>query len=161
MARGAHASRAIVLLATWCLASACGSDTAVSAAPITYTAELRGTNEVPVIGTSAAGTATLRLSGSVVSYEVVASGFTTTLTVGHIQIGGAGIIGPSIVALPIVAQSGTVSTGTIDLSVPVTFNTVTISGDSLRTLLETGQAYVNLHTAAAPGGEIRGQIVRR
>jgi len=33
--------------------------------------------------------------------------------------------------------------------------------DSLLVLLRNGQAYVNVHTTANPGGEIRGQLVRQ
>jgi hypothetical protein len=32
-----------------------------------------------------------------------------------------------------------------------------VSGDSLVVLLTNGRAYVDIHTAANPGGEIRGQ----
>ncbi len=35
-----------------------------------------------------------------------------------------------------------------------------VSGDSLRTLMANGNAYVNVHTAKYPGGEIRGQVVK-
>ena len=34
-----------------------------------------------------------------------------------------------------------------------------VSFDSLLVLLRNGNAYVNVHTTANPGGEIRGQIV--
>jgi hypothetical protein len=81
--------------------------------------------------------------------------------VGHVLIGAAGTTGVVIVPFNIAAQSGTVASGTIDLAAPITSGNVTISGDSLRTLFETGKAYVNLHTAAFPGGEIRGQIVKQ
>lgn len=95
------------------------------------------------------------------AYTVSASGLATTLTVGHVHLGGSGVVGVVIVPFAIAAQSGVVASGTIDLSTPVTFGNVTIPGDSLRTLFEKGQAYVNLHTAAYPGGEIRGQVVRQ
>ena len=80
---------------------------------------------------------------------------------GHVHIGAAGVLGSVIVPFTILAQSGTVATGSIDLSRPITQGNITITGDSLRTLFENGTAYVNLHTAAFPGGEIRGQIVRQ
>jgi hypothetical protein len=35
-----------------------------------------------------------------------------------------------------------------------------ISFDSVLVLLRNGNAYVNVHTTAVPGGEIRGQIVK-
>jgi hypothetical protein len=140
---------------------ACGSDSALSAGGDTYVAVLSGAREVPAVPTTASGLATFNRVGAKVTYTVSATGFTTPLTVGHVHIGAAGVIGPVIVPFTIVAQSGTVASGSIDLSAPITQGNITISGDSLRTLLETGMAYVNLHTAAYPGGEIRGQIVRQ
>ena len=115
---------------------------------------------VPAVVTTATGTATFARVGTAVTYHVTASGFTTPLTVGHIHIGPTGVIGPVIVPFTIVAQAGVVAEGTIDLSRPVTQGNITISGASLRALLDNGGAYVNLHTAAWPGGEVRGQIVR-
>ena len=139
---------------------ACGSDNALLVGSDTYVAVLSGAREVPAVQTTASGTATFNRVGAKVTYTVSASGFTTPLTVGHVHIGAAGVIGPVIVPFTILAQSGTVASGTIDLSAPITQGNITISGDSLRTLFETGMAYVNLHTAAYPGGEIRGQVVK-
>ena len=141
--------------------AACRPDSTSTATSATYGATLTGTREVPSVVTTSRGDATLTLTGKTVVYAVTASGFSSPLTVGHVHIGGSGIVGPVIVPFTVGAQAGTVATGSIDLSVPVTFNNITITGDSLRMLFETGQAYVNLHTAAFPGGEIRGQIVRR
>jgi hypothetical protein len=124
-------------------------------------ATLVGAREVPAVQTTASGTAMLTRTGALVEYSVSASGFTTPLTVGHIQIGRAGVIGSVILTFTILAQSGTVATGSIDLSRQITQGNITISGDSLGALFDNGNAYVNLHTAAFPGGEIRGQIVRQ
>lgn len=156
-------NRALVITVSVCLAAiaACRLDGTVSAQRTTFVAALAGSREVPSVATLASGSATFTLTGNTVAYSVSAAGFTTALTVGHVHFGGSGVVGPVIVPFTIGAQTGEVATGSIDLSAPITFNNITISGDSLRTLFETGQAYVNLHTAAFPGGEIRGQIVKQ
>ncbi|MEO5816513.1 MAG: CHRD domain-containing protein [Gemmatimonadaceae bacterium] len=143
------------------LLTGCGSEGALAAGNATYVAALTGAREVPGVQTAATGTATFNRTGTSVTYTVSASGFATPLTVAHVHIGSAGVIGSVIVPFTILAQSGTVATGSIDLSRPITQGNITISGDSLRTLFDNGTAYVNLHTAAFPGGEIRGQIVRQ
>lgn len=138
----------------------CGGE-ATGASRATYEATLTGAREIPPATTTATGAATFERVGSDVTYQVSASGFTTALTVGHVHIGPAGVIGSVIVPLTILAQSGVVATGMLDLSRPITQGNITISGDSLRALFDNQGAYVNLHTAAWPGGEIRGQIVKR
>jgi hypothetical protein len=50
------------------------------------------------------------------------------------------------------------ASGNLDLKLAIN---VTVSGDSLRKLLDLGQLYVNVHTAANQGGEIRGQIAKQ
>jgi CHRD domain len=140
---------------------ACGGDSATASGNATYVAALSGAREVPAVQTPASGTATFIRAGATVQYTVSASGFIAPLTVGHIHIGAAGEIGSVIVPFVILAQSGTVASGSLDLSRPVTQGNITISGDSLRSLFDRGSAYVNLHTAAWPDGEIRGQIVRQ
>lgn len=49
------------------------------------------------------------------------------------------------------------ATGVLDLAVAVT---PTVSGDSLRRLLNAGQVYVDVHTLNNLNGEIRGQLIR-
>lgn len=128
----------------------------------TYVATLTGAKERPApTSSTAAGTATFTLIGRRLAYLVTSTPFATALTLGHVHIGSSGVAGPVIVPFTIATQSGTVASGTIDLSQPLTSNTITISGDSLLALFDRGNAYVNLHTAAFPGGEIRGQIVRQ
>jgi hypothetical protein len=39
-------------------------------------------------------------------------------------------------------------------------NNANVSLDSLRTLFNNGKSYVNIHTSANPGGEIRGNVTR-
>ena len=52
------------------------------------------------------------------------------------------------------AVSGRLESG----SFTETDNPSTVSMDSLLVLMRNGQSYVNVHTVANPGGEIRGQI---
>ena len=47
--------------------------------------------------------------------------------------------------------------GTIDLALPITTG---VSGDSLHALLRAGKAYVDIHTADHPNGELRGNLLR-
>ena len=103
----------------------------------------------------------MTIAGNALTYEVTASGFTTPITVGHIHIGASGTAGPVIIPFTILAQSGTLARGTVNLSSPVSYNTLSISGDSLALLINAGLTYVNIFTAAYPGGEIRGQLVRQ
>lgn len=149
-------------LAAMPVALACAGDAATGVRDATYVATLSGSNERPTpIRTAASGSARFIVNGAIVQYTVTSSGFETPVVAAFIHIGGAGTVsGPAIVPFTLVAQSGVIASGTLDLTEPITYNTGTISGDSLRALFDSGNAYINLHTAAFPGGEIRGQIVR-
>ena len=57
--------------------------------------------------------------------------------------------------------TGNVTAGTIDLTQPVANGSTSITGDSLKVLLNNGGAYTNVHTSQFPGGEIRGQIIKQ
>lgn len=143
------------------LSIACGGARSTANRDATYHAVLLGSNARPASTRSnATGTATVSVTGGTATFTVTAAGLGTSLTAGHLHIGGPGDIGPVVVPFAIKAQGGEVASGTIDLTVPVTFNTLTISADSLRALFTAGNAYVNLHTAAWPDGEIRGQLLR-
>ena len=163
--------RSRVILGASALASlaafaACGSssDVVVDTTPtVTYISQLSGANEKPNANASTAtGTATYTLKGNLLSFVVAVNGLTTPATASHIHVGGAAVSGGVIV--PYVTgsvQSGNVTAGTIDLSTTISNGTSTITGDSLKVLLNNGNAYTNVHTSTNPGGEIRGQIVKQ
>lgn len=143
------------------------SDSSTAPASTTYVATLSGANEKPnAVATTATGTATYTLIGNTLTYTITVTGLTSTTTMSHIHLGSSAVAGPVIVPYTVYAvQNGLVSTGLIDLSTPVSSNSATgantISGDSLKVLLNNGNAYTNVHTINFPGGEIRGQIVKQ
>jgi hypothetical protein len=124
---------------------------------------LNGANEKPnAVTTPATGTATYVLTGNELAYTITVNGLTSNTTMSHIHVGSSAVAGPIVVPYTVYAiQNGLVTTGVIDLSKPVASGANTITGDSLRVLLNNGNAYTNVHTGTNPGGEIRGQIVRQ
>lgn len=127
----------------------------------TYVATMSGANEVPAVTGGASGTATFTLNGNTLTYMVMVNSLSGNAAASHIHFGAANANGN--IAYPFDAaavQTGQLASGSIDLTQPVSNGTTSISGDSLLTLLNNGLLYTNVHTAANPNGEIRGQIVR-
>ena len=110
---------------------------------VLYSAALSGASEVPPVTTSATGGAQFILdpTGTNLRYEAVFTGLTATAA--HIHTGAVGVNGGVLYPLTLtsIGAQGTQAITTADLA-----------------NLEAGNFYVNAHTAANPGGEIRGQI---
>ncbi|HTR79156.1 MAG TPA: CHRD domain-containing protein [Gemmatimonadaceae bacterium] len=121
---------------------------------------MTGATETPPNQTTGTGTATFTLSGTKLSYVITVDGITGQATAAHIHVGKVGVAGPPVYTFTLkqVGAKGTLASGDIDLTKEVSKG---VSGDSLKTLLRTGAAYVNVHTAAHAGGEIRGQIEKK
>jgi hypothetical protein len=109
-------------------------------------ARLVARSEVPrPAGASlAAGTFTATLAGSSLSWRLSFSRLTGKALAAHIHIGRPGVAGP--VAVPLCGPCASGVHGTKRLSAKV------------RVALLAGRAYVNVHTAKNPAGEIRGQV---
>lgn len=135
-----------------------------------YGATLSGANVKPTaVTTEGQGlfTASLHPHNEALSYTLTWSGLETDVTDAHLHGPAlAAAVGPVLVdleALPAGSEgtfdlaTGT-ATGRLDLTAMVT---ATVSGDSLLTLLNRGQLYVDVHTVGQAGGEVRGQIARR
>ena len=135
-----------------------------------YDATLLGTNEVPANGSSGFGNAKLTLNGDSLGVVEAFDGLIGGLAAAaHIHccapIGtNAGVAVP-FVGFPF-ATNGTYSQ-TFDLTLLSTYTPtfVTASGGTaalaeatLLAGLTGGDAYVNIHDAQFPGGEIRGQL---
>lgn len=141
---------------------------------VVYRAELTGDSEVPPRTTTATGVAEFRLGNDdVITYKVDVTGL-SNITAGHIHgpagtTENAGVIIGLFTTPPTTSPfTGRLAEGTITPA--STLNGVDFNG--LLTLLEQGRAYVNIHTNDGeeptntgpgdfPGGEIRGQIMRR
>lgn len=106
---------------------------------------LKGSQETPPVKTMAHGSAAIEVKadGSV-SGKVATSGIKGTMA--HIHEGAPGTAGQPIIAL----KAGPNGTWLVPLGSK-------LSSDQYKEFL-AGDLYVNVHSAAHPGGEIRGQL---
>ena len=106
---------------------------------------LTGANEVPPVTTSASGTAAVTINPDrTVTVKVTVTGMTATAS--HIHEGAAGANGPVIVPFTKTGDNAFASPDGAKLT------------DSQYASYKAGNLYVNVHSAAHPGGEIRAQI---
>jgi CHRD domain len=117
-------------------------------APTQFTATLSGPNEVPAVASSGTGSATLTLIDNQLFWDVTYSGLTSSAIAAHVH--GPGSPTQAVgVLFPIGNPTGTSGTLT---------GTQTLTMQQFGYLLD-GLTYINVHTTANSGGEIRGQIV--
>lgn len=115
--------------------------------PTALTAQLSGASEVPAVVTGAAGTVEARLdpNTNLLTWKITYSGLSGPATGAHFH--GPAMAGQNAgVVVPIGAPLASPINGTATLT------------PSQAADLTAGKWYVNLHTAANPGGEVRGQV---
>jgi hypothetical protein len=119
---------------------------AANATIFNVSATLVGADEVPPNTTTGKGTVRAMLDTDLksFSYTVTYSGLTGPATAAHFH----GPAAPGTNAPPIITVT--------DLASPIRATT-TLTDDQINSL-RAGQWYFNVHTAAHPGGEIRGQL---
>jgi hypothetical protein len=120
---------------------------AAQAATMSFTATLAGASETPPTDSAGAGTvsATLNTTTKTFDYQVAYSGLSGPATMAHFHGPAAiGAKGPPVVAVK-------------DPASPIKGEAVLT--DAQIADLEAGKWYFNVHTAAHPGGEVRGQVV--
>ena len=118
------------------------------AANETFTGTLSGKAEVPPTDSAGNGTAqvTLDTASKEITYKVTYSGLSGPAAAAHIHCGATGAAGGNAgVAVPFKDAASPIS-GSATLT------------DAQVADLEAGKCYVNVHTAANKGGELRAQL---
>ena len=108
------------------------------------TVALAAGNEVPPNSSAGKGSAKVELDGNKLSWTITYSGMTGPVTAGHFHAPAmpgtnAGVVVPLTSLASPITGSATLTPAQVDQ-------------------VKSGLWYINLHTAAHPGGEIRGQV---
>jgi hypothetical protein len=121
------------------------------AAPLSFTVQLTGAQQVPPVQTAGTGSAAITFDPSTraITWTVTYSGLSGPATMAHFHgPAEAGKNGPVVVWL---SKQGSPA--------PSPFNgEATLTPEQAQQFM-AGEWYVNVHTQAHPGGEIRGQVV--
>jgi hypothetical protein len=144
-----------------------------SADPISYYAALSGFNENPANASPGTGLTTVTYDAALhtLAVEVVFQSLTGATTASHIHCcvvppGNVGVATqlPTFAGFPLGVTAGTY-VNVFDLTLASSFNPAFVAANggtaagaeaALAAGLAAGQAYLNIHTTAFPGGEIRG-----
>ncbi|NND35019.1 MAG: CHRD domain-containing protein [Saprospiraceae bacterium] len=139
---------------------------------------LSGTNVEPPNNSPGIGTATVTIASNTMRVQATFSGLNGTTTAAHIHaataVPGTGTAGvatstPSFPGFPIGVTSGSYDM-TYDMTQASSYNgsylianggTAESAFSALKTALNDGRAYFNIHTTTNPGGEIRGFYSRQ
>jgi CHRD domain len=126
-----------------------------------FKAKLKGESEVPPVNTTATGKARFKVNEDAITSKINITGI-TDVTMAHIHQGLNGQNGDPVVDLLKTgkqekAEGGVLIKGEIkdsDLQGPMAGKMLY----DLRTAMNNGETYVNIHTSDHKDGEIRGQI---
>jgi len=140
----------------------------VHAAPVDFFATLSGAAEIPPTGSPGTGFAHVTIDDTAHTLRVQAtfSGLTSTTIASHIHccapqpanVGVATTV-PTFPGFPLGVMSGTYDNTFNTLTAPVSGGTAAGAEAVLFAGMLLGQSYLNIHTNAFPGGEIRGILV--
>jgi CHRD domain len=114
---------------------------------VTFKATLSGASEVPANVSAATGTATLIFNTTTKIFSLTVTHSIATPTNGHIHKAAAG------------ASGGVIFPFSSFIS-PIAYTSVALDATQ-EADLNANLYYVNIHTAAFPGGEVRGQLIKQ
>ena len=113
---------------------------------VTFKATLSGANESTPNSSTATGTGSLVFNTSTKIFTLTVNHTLASVTSGHIHKGAVGTSGPVVFPLG-------------NLVTPIVYTSVAL--DAMQEAdLNAGLYYINLHSAAFPAGEIRGQLIK-
>ena len=143
------------------------SATQAQAQVVTLNAALDGGNEVPAVATGSAGTAvvTWNTTTKTGTYRVDVYNMPVGTTASHIHVGADNVGGPVVINFTVpaggisndFALSGTFACSDVVVRAAQGIN----SCEDFEQALLLGNTYVNVHSTANPGGEVRGQLIRQ
>ena len=129
-----------------------------------FSASLSGANVRPIpVATAGAASANITIrdpeigQGNRTVAFVVTSSLTSVSAV-HIHLGGPSVANGQVLATLYTNSRDTTITSTQLATGAISDNGLAVSMDSLITLMQTGAAYIDIHSLANPGGVLRGQI---
>jgi hypothetical protein len=115
---------------------------------VTFKATINGVSETPANASTATGTATLTFNKDTKIFTVVVNYSGVTATNAHIHKGDVGVAGAVVFGF------------TAPLTSPINYTSVALDA-AQEADLNANLYYVNIHSAAFPGGEIRGQLIKQ
>lgn len=115
---------------------------------VTFKATINGTSETPPNASTATGTATLTFNTSTKMFDIVVTFSGITATASHIHKGDVGMAGSVVFGF------------TSPITSPIKYTSVALDATQ-EADLNADLYYVNIHSAAFPGGEIRGQLIKQ
>jgi len=138
----------VLLFSVVLFGTSCKKDEPAPNPNVVFKAVINGTSEVPSNASTATGTATLTFNTTTKIFTINTQFTGVTATGAHIHKGAAGANGGVVFgfATPIVS--------------PINYTSVALDA-SQEMDLNANLYYVNIHSAAFPAGEIRGQLIKQ